>query len=99
MEAPVKKTKSPQSDAKAPARPAGEIDAMWLEWRVRALYVLLVVVAVVGLPAYGLPIVNAIRQGQMPLQLGAYAGVYLAFVGLALYPRLSYRLRAWSFIL
>jgi signal transduction histidine kinase/putative methionine-R-sulfoxide reductase with GAF domain len=99
MEAPVEKKESSPSNAEAAARPAGEVEALWLAWRVRALYVLLFVVAVVGLPAYGVPIVNAIQHGQMTPLLWAYAGVYLAFVGLALYPRLSFRLRAWSFVL
>jgi signal transduction histidine kinase len=97
MEGPIEETNGRPGGAKAPAHT--EVEAMWLAWRVRALYVLLLVVAVVGLPAYVATIANAIQHGQMTLLLWAYAGVYLAFVGLALYPRLDFRLRAWSFVL
>jgi hypothetical protein len=37
MEAPVDKIENSPSDAEATVRPAGDIEAMWLAWRVRAL--------------------------------------------------------------
>lgn len=63
-------------------------------WQVKALSIILIVVAVTGLPAYATVIVNAIRNRQMTLQVWLYLVIYLASVGLALFPRLDFRLRS-----
>jgi PAS domain S-box-containing protein len=72
-----------------------EIRATLDKWRARALYVVLIVVAIAGLPAYVAPVVNA---SQMTPHLWVYLVVYLAFVGLAVLPRLDVRLRGWAFV-
>ncbi len=78
------------------AHAAGEMQATLDEWRARALYVVLVVVAIAGLPAYVSPLVNA---NQITPLLWVYLVVYLAFVGLAVLPRLDVRLRGWGLVL
>lgn len=76
-----------------------ETIAVSLEWRAKALYVVLVVIAVLGLPAYILPIVNALQSGPMTPLLWIYLGVYLAVIGLVIWPRLDFRIRAWGLFL
>ena len=78
------------------AQAAGEIQTILDEWRARALYVVLIVVAIAGLPAYILPVANA---NQITPLLWVYFIIYLAFVGLAILPRLDVRLRGWALIL
>lgn len=63
-------------------------------WRSRALYSLLTVIAVAGLPAYVAPLINAQRQGGITPILWAYLGIYVAFVALALAPALPENARA-----
>jgi PAS domain S-box-containing protein len=63
-------------------------------WQSKALSVILIVVAVTGLSAYATVIINAIRNGQMTLQVWLYLVIYLASVGLAIFPRLDFRLRS-----
>jgi len=77
------------------ARPTSQIQVTLDEWRARALYVLLVVVAVAGLPAYVSPIVNA---KQMTPLLWVYLVVYLAFVVWPLAPA-GRSPEGWAFIL
>jgi PAS domain S-box-containing protein len=78
----------------------GEIEFALREWRTRTLYVFLLLVAAAGLPSYGYTIWNAVRNAQMPPPLlWVYLAVYLAFVTLAVSPRLDFRLRAWAFLL
>jgi len=74
-----------------------EAEAALASWRGRALIVMLIVVAVSGLPAYLAPIWNALRAGRFPPLLWVYCGVYAAFVVLAFLPRLAARPRAWAF--
>ncbi len=64
------------------------------KWQSKALSIILIVAAVTGLPAYVTVIVNAIRNGQMTLQVWLYLVIYLASVGLAIFPRLDFRLRS-----
>lgn len=73
-----------------------EIQTTLDKWRAKALYVVLIVVAIAGLPAYVTPLINA---SQITLHLWVYLVVYLAFVGLAVLPRLDVRLRGWAFVL
>lgn len=80
-------------------QPPTGIDPTLDHWRARALYAILIIVAAAGLPAFGLPVLNALQGGRMTLLLGVYIFVYLAFVGLAVLPRLPFRLRAWTAIL
>lgn len=46
-----------------------EIMATFRAWRARALQIILVVIALAGLPAWGSVIVNAIRNSQVTRQL------------------------------
>ncbi len=64
-------------------------------WRGKALYLLLVVLAVGGLLAYGSTIANALVSGHMTPLLWVYAAVYLSFLLVAVLPRLDVPLRAW----
>ena len=63
-------------------------------WRRRALYALLTIVAIAGLPAYITPLVNARAAGGITPLLWAYLGIYIAFVALALAPALEESTRA-----
>ncbi len=67
-------------------------------WRARTLYAIVGVLAVVGLPAYLYPILNALRHHQTMTLMWIYAGAYLAFVALALLPRIPVRVREWVFL-
>jgi len=78
------------------AHVTGDVQAILDEWRAKALYIVLVVVVIAGLPAYVSPVINAKRL--TPL-LWAYLIVYLAFVCLTALPRIDIRLRGWAFIL
>ncbi len=83
-----------QVSSTAPA--TSEVQATLDEWRAKALYIVLVVITIAGLPAYVSPVINSSRI--TPL-LWVYVIVYFAFVGLAVLPRLDVRLRGWAFIL
>ncbi len=65
-------------------------------WRRRALYTLLTVIAIAGLPAYVAPLVNARAAGGITPLLWAYLGIYIAFVALALAPSLPESTRAFG---
>jgi signal transduction histidine kinase len=65
-------------------------------WRTRALYALLTVIAVAGLPAYVAPLINARASGTITPILWAYLGIYVAFVALALAPSLPESTRAFG---
>lgn len=67
-------------------------------WRTRALYALLAVIAVAGLPAYLAPVVIAYRAGHLTPLLWAYLGIYVAFVALGLAPALPDRARAFALL-
>ncbi len=67
-------------------------------WRSRAITIILIVLAVTGLPAYASVVYTAIRRGVIvPLEI-AYIAVYVILVILALLPRIDYRLRVWGLI-
>jgi PAS domain S-box-containing protein len=78
---------------------ASEVGEALREWRARALYVLLIIVVLAGLPAYVSSIVTAIRAGAVTPLPWIYAAVYLVFVALAVLPRIDLRLRSWGFLL
>jgi signal transduction histidine kinase len=78
----------------APITPRETLTPALRAWRSRALYSLLTVIAVAGLPAYVAPLLNAQRQGGITPILWAYLGIYLAFVALALAPALPENARA-----
>jgi len=63
-------------------------------WRERALYVVLLVLATVGIFAYGSTILSGLLHGQMTPLLWAYVGVYASFVALALMHRVSVPIRS-----
>ena len=65
-------------------------------WRAKALYLLLAVLAVGGLVAYGSTILDAMVRRQMTALLWVYVGVYVSFLAVAVLPRLTIPLRAWS---
>ncbi|HUJ74844.1 MAG TPA: hypothetical protein VL359_08295, partial [bacterium] len=64
-------------------------------WRARALYLILIVLAISGLLAYGSTILDALVRRQMSPLLWVYAGVYVAFLIMAVIPSLSVPVRAW----
>jgi hypothetical protein len=78
-------------------RPVDTDDAL-REWRTRAARIVLLVIIVTGLFSWG-SVINNDRTltGLTPISW-AYLAVYLAFVLLALLPRIDYRLRAWGLI-
>lgn len=55
-----------------------EIMATFRAWRARALQIILVVIALAGLPAWGSVIVNAIRNSQVTPLVAIYLIVYLS---------------------
>ncbi|HEX6387214.1 MAG TPA: PP2C family protein-serine/threonine phosphatase [Anaerolineae bacterium] len=72
-----------------------EIMATFRAWRARALQVILVVVALAGLPAWGSVILNAVRNSEYTPLVVIYLVVYLSILTLAVLPRVDDRLRAW----
>jgi len=81
------------------AAPASVIQEVLAGWRSRAVRVILVVVVIIGLPAWGGVILNGIRSGEMTVLLWVYPIVYLAFVALAFLPRIDHRLRIWGLLI
>jgi serine phosphatase RsbU (regulator of sigma subunit) len=75
-----------------------QVDPVLEMWRGKALHVILVVVALAGLPAWGSPILNAVRHAQLTPLLWVYGAVYLSMVALAALPRGGFRLRAVAFL-
>lgn len=67
-------------------------------WRIRALNLLLIVIAILGVPAYVIPIVNMYRSGQTAPLMLAYGLVFLALLILAFLPLKNYRLRSTLFL-
>ena len=68
-------------------------------WRDRAVRVILGVVVVIGLPAWGAVVMNGIRSGEMGPLLWVYPIVYLTIVALALLPRIDHRVRIWGLLI
>ncbi len=68
------------------------------KWRTRALGLVLVIVAVAGLPACFTVVANAYLSGRLSPLLIAYSLVYLGFVALAFLRRVPVNIRAWLFI-
>lgn len=69
------------------------------QWRARAIHVLLLAVAAIGLPAWGAVVLNAWRAGQMTALVWIYVVVYAAVLALVLLPRVDYRLRIWGLMI
>lgn len=65
-------------------------------WRARAIHVLLLAVAAIGLPAWGAVVLNALRAGQMNALIWIYVVVYATVLALALLPGIDYRVRIWG---
>ena len=68
------------------------------EWRTRALRMLLLVVAVAGLPAVLTAVLNAFLGGRMSVLLWVYVAVYGGLLALAFLSKLDVTIRAWIFI-
>ena len=79
-----------------PASPSEPLAPALRNWRIRALYTLLSVIAIAGLPAYIAPILNARASGGITPLLWAYLGIYISFVALALAPSLPESTRAFG---
>ncbi|MBI4787143.1 MAG: PAS domain S-box protein [Chloroflexi bacterium] len=88
-----------ESDNQHELEDTPEIQSHLTAWRNRALYVLLLVVTVAGLPAFASPILNAVQTNATTPLLWIYLAVYLALVGLAVVPRLDLSVRGWGAIL
>lgn len=87
-----------RSEKKQPSG-ADAIQEVLAEWRARAVRIILVVVAFIGLPAWGMVIVNGIRSGETGPLLWVYPIVYLTIVTLAVLPRIDHRLRIWGLLI
>ena len=94
-----RKEKEPPSTLQEAAAPADAIQEVVARWRARAVRVILVVVAIIGLPAWGTVVVNGIRSGEMTPLLWVYPLVYLSIVLLAFLPRIDHRLRVWGLLI
>ncbi len=67
-------------------------------WRSRAVTIILIVLAVTGLPAYASVVFTAIRRGNIVFLEIIYLSIYAILVILALLPRLNYLVRVWGLI-
>lgn len=76
-----------------------EIEANLVAWRARALYIMVAVIVVLGIPAYLSPFLNALQTGEVSPLLGVYALIFFAMVLLAVAPRLQVTLRSGGIIL
>jgi PAS domain S-box-containing protein len=76
-----------------------EIEPLMQDWRAAALFTVLIVIAVLGAPAFVSPVLNAVRRGEATPIVWIYLFVYAALVGLAVLPRLDFRLRVWGFLI
>ncbi|MDX1663958.1 MAG: PP2C family protein-serine/threonine phosphatase [Candidatus Promineifilaceae bacterium] len=86
---------------RGPADRTAREDDTWeiiTAWRARAARLILAVVAVLGLPAWGSVVWNGIREGETGIVLWVYPLVYLAIIILALLPRIDHRLRIWGLL-
>ncbi|MDX1688912.1 MAG: SpoIIE family protein phosphatase [Candidatus Promineifilaceae bacterium] len=90
---------SERRDAGERERPAAAIQKVIARWRARAVRVILAVVAIIGLPAWGAVVLNGIRNGGMSPLLWVYPIVYLAITALAFLPRIDPRLRIWGLLI
>lgn len=68
-------------------------------WRARAAHLVLIVVALAGLPAWGSVIWNGLRAGEMSPVLWIYLIVYVAITALAFLPGIDHRLRIWGLLI
>ncbi len=66
-------------------------------WRTRSLRMVLIVVAAVGLPAFGSLILDAVARGRVTPLLIVYALTYGGLVALAFARALGVKVRAWLF--
>jgi serine phosphatase RsbU (regulator of sigma subunit) len=78
---------------------ADAISAAVAGWRARATRVILVVVALAGLPAWGSVIWSGLRAGEMSVLLWIYVVVYVAIMGLAFLPFIDHRMRVWGLLI
>lgn len=85
-------------DTSYPAENRSTLTPSLRVWRSRALYGLLAVIAIAGLPAYVAPLINARSGGGISPILWAYLGIYIAFVALALAPSLPESTRAYGLL-
>jgi signal transduction histidine kinase len=67
-------------------------------WRTRVLSLVLIIVAVAGLPAFASVVTNAYLSNRLSPIIVAYCGVYAGFVALAFLRRVPVTIRAWLFI-
>lgn len=88
-----------KSEQPGPADSVNGVGEVIAGWRARAVRVLLAVVAVIGLPAWGTVIANGIRSGEMRGLLWVYLIVYLAIAALAVLPGIDQRVRIWGLVI
>lgn len=78
---------------------AEALETTLLQWRLRALHFLLVVIILLGVPRYVVPLLKIAQTEQSLWLLCVYWLVYLGLIGLALGPKLDYRIRGWGLLL
>jgi PAS domain S-box-containing protein len=81
-------------EAKSPA----DTDEVLREWRSRAVRFVLIVIAASGLLSWGSVFHNDLTANGLTPITWAYVAFYLAFVLLAVLPRIDYHLRAWGLV-
>jgi len=92
----------PEVDRLKKSIPTDEAEALettLLQWRLRALHFLLVVIILLGVPRYVVPLLKIAQTEQSLWLLCVYWLVYLGLIGLALGPKLDYRIRGWGLLL
>lgn len=85
----------PRSEQLSSQHPHQDLD----RWRARAIHVLLIAIAIIGLPAWGAVVARAWRDGQMSALIWVYVVVYIAILFLAIFPRIDYRMRVLGLLL
>jgi serine phosphatase RsbU (regulator of sigma subunit) len=68
-------------------------------WRAQAIRVVLIGVAIIGLPAWGSVFMDGLLKGEMSPLLWIYVAVYASVITLAILPRIDHRLRIWGLLI
>lgn len=75
-----------------------ELERPIVRWRMRALNLMLLALAILGIPAYLAPLWNMYRGGQSAPMMYVYAAVFFAFLILALLPLKNFNIRCALFL-
>lgn len=75
-----------------------ELEKPIQQWRIRALNLLLIGIAILGIPAYITPLWSMYQSGQTTLIMWIYSGVFFSLLILALLPLKNVNLRCTLFL-